>query len=242
MKAKRVCAGYKDETDLIFRRYGVREEAIPISQSPLEELETWQSLSSPIDKRPYSVDDTWTEQFALIEFFNDYCIIPKATWLTRGYLAGLETLLASAGPSSDVAVAAKTAAFASLANKHHDTHLSQRAKTEYSKLLMSFSTTMSKPETTNTLESLTTAILLGIYEVWFSRNCWYKIYQLTEVQIISASKGHPGEHEAHFRGVAAILSSKSPVFSQHPVTQFWPEQNTNSHHYDKTPLIVCLLQ
>jgi hypothetical protein len=96
---------------------------------------------------------------------NDYCIIPKQSWLTRGYLAGLETLLAGSGPSSDVAAAAKTAAFASLANKHHDTHLSQRAKTEYSKLLRSFSATMSKPEMSNTLEALTTAVLLGIYEV-----------------------------------------------------------------------------
>ena len=112
-----------------------------------------------------TIDDAWVEHFALTEFLNDYCIVPKKNYLSRGYLAGLEQLLRIVDPSSDLTSAVRTAAFASLANKYRDTQLSQRAKAEYSKLLRSFSITMSRPETSNTLESLTTAVLLGIYEV-----------------------------------------------------------------------------
>lgn len=167
MKAKLACLGYTDETDLIFRCYGVQENAILISQ----DLERWQNLCSVMVSWPYATDDFWINQLALSEFFNDYRLVPKENYLSRGYLAGLETLLADTGPSSDVAAAARTVALASLANKHRDPLLSQSAGKEYSKLLRAFSITMSKPESSGTVESLTTAVLLGIYEVLFNETC-----------------------------------------------------------------------
>jgi hypothetical protein len=85
--------------------------------------------------------------------------------LSRGYLYDLESLLAHAGPSSDIAKAAKIAAFASLGNKIDEPDLIYRANMLYSDLLRSFRVTMSKAATSNTIESLTTTVLLGLYEV-----------------------------------------------------------------------------
>lgn len=155
MKAKISCSGYEDETNSLFRNHGVDHKSVFISYLSNRQFENSQA----------TIDIIWIGNLALTEFLNDYCIVPKVKYLSRGYLAGLEELLLRVGPSSDVAFAARTAAFASLANKHRDIRLSQRAKLEYSKLLRSFMISMSKPETSNTLESLTAAVLLGIYEV-----------------------------------------------------------------------------
>ena len=145
--------------------------------------------------------------------------------MSRGYLDDLESLLAHAGPSSDIANAAKIAAFASLGNKTGDPHLIHRASILYSDLLCSFQVTMSNAATSNTIESLTTAVLLGLYEVCLAR-LRLQVFaprRLTNIQIISATEKHHGEHGAHVRGVAAILSSENSPFSRHPAAQLFQE-------------------
>lgn len=157
MKAKLACLGYENETDLKFRNCGLKAEATIQSSSDLSE--SWQVICTS------SIDHDWIRDIAVAEFLDNYCIIPSENYLSRGFLSGLRKML-DGNPDSEVAIAAETAAFASLAIKHHDSRLSQRAKNGYSGLLKSFFATMSKLETANTLQSLTTAVLLGIYEVW----------------------------------------------------------------------------
>jgi hypothetical protein len=105
------------------------------------------------------------EQRALSTFLDDYCVVSKDRSLSRGYLDDLEWLLASAGPSSDITKAVRIASFVSLGNKIGEPYLLHRANMMYSELLCSFQITMSRETTSNTIESLTTAVLLGLYEV-----------------------------------------------------------------------------
>ena len=85
--------------------------------------------------------------------------------MSRGYLDNLGALLASGDPSSDLAKAAKAASLASLGNKLGKPGLMLRAKASYSDLLVSFRRSMSHSTASNTLESLATVVLLGLYEV-----------------------------------------------------------------------------
>lgn len=161
------------------------------------------SLSSPGLQHP-TFNDNDFEQIALAAFLEDYCISSRNKALSRGYLDSLGSMLAHGKPSSDLAKAAKIASLASLGNKLGEPGLVHQAKLSYLELLVSFQTTISKPATANTIESLATAVLLGLYE------------------IISATENHPGEHSAHFRGVAAILSSEGSLFNQYLATQIVP--------------------
>lgn len=105
------------------------------------------------------------DQIALNTFLDDYCVRSKDKNFSRGYLDSLGSLLAHEAPSSDLAKAARVAALASFGNKISEPILLHRAKESYSDLLVSFQSTVSDPVTANTIESLATAALLGLYEV-----------------------------------------------------------------------------
>lgn len=103
----------------------------------------------------------------LADFLDDYCIVSRNKSLSRGYLDNLRSLLANAGPSSDITKAAMVAGLASIGNKLGEPDLVHEANILYSDLLGSFQVTMSRGATSNTIESLTTAVLLGLYEVYY---------------------------------------------------------------------------
>jgi len=105
------------------------------------------------------------EQLVLDTFLDDCCIVPKNKSLSRGYFGDLKSLLGSAGPLSDITKAAKAAGFASLGNRRGEPYLIHQVAILYSELLCSFQATMSDGAISNTIESLTTAVLLGLYEV-----------------------------------------------------------------------------
>ena len=185
MKAKVICPGYQDEIDLIFRRYRKdgSDRSNPRSTGSPFELQIPSPLyQGNLHQRP--LEDVEFEQRALAAFVDDYCIVPKDNSLSRGYLDGLEDLLARS--SLAVAKAANIAGLASLGNKLDRPHLIHRAKTLYPDALCTFQVTMSKGSSPST-ESLTIAVLLGLYEVTYvsAPECTWR--PVTNIQIISAT-------------------------------------------------------
>lgn len=85
--------------------------------------------------------------------------------MSRGYLDGLETLLAAAGPSSDLSEAANIVAVANIGTKLCRPSLVHKARIRYSKMLHSLQVKISKAGMANATETLVTAVLLGLYEV-----------------------------------------------------------------------------
>jgi hypothetical protein len=98
-------------------------------------------------------------------FFNDYCLVPSHCSISRGYLDGLETLLNSAGPKSELAEATHVVALANIGTKLRRPTLVHKARIRYYKMLHSLQVMISKAAMTKATESLMTAVLLGLYEV-----------------------------------------------------------------------------
>ncbi|KAK9252704.1 hypothetical protein V1507DRAFT_212610 [Lipomyces tetrasporus] len=161
-----------------------------------------QSSSRPFDPTgrwllvslPDGTDDAQLEDHAVTAFLNDYCLVPENHLLSRGYLEGLETLLAQAGPSSDLAQATRVVALASIGTKLSRSALVHKARVMYSEMLHSLQVMISNAAMPSTAESLMTAVLLGMYE------------------IITATETHPSNHGSHCAGVYAILSVKNSPF------------------------------
>ena len=105
------------------------------------------------------------ERDARLKFFDDYCIVSANRALSRGYLHGLQTMIAEAGPSSELTQACTIIALANLGTKLGDATYLHRAEGLYSVLLRSFRLSISNEAIFTTVESLTTAALLGLYEV-----------------------------------------------------------------------------
>lgn len=105
------------------------------------------------------------EQNARLQFFADYCIPSPNQGISRGYLNGLQTMVAEAGPTSEVAKACTIIALANMGKKMGASMLIQKAENLHSLLLRSFRLSISNEATFASIESLITAALLGLYEV-----------------------------------------------------------------------------
>ena len=187
-------------------------------------------LPSPTGQLRQVLEDGDVSQYALTAFLADYSLSPTNKLVSRGFFDGLEILLANnQSPSSDLTNAAKIAAFASLGNQLNKPDLINQANMLYSDVLSSFQITMSESSTTNTIESLTTAILLGLFEVIeiFLLNVFASLV-VTRRQEISANRTHPGDHGSHVQGVAAILSRKNSPIGRHPATQVFQKTGQTS--------------
>ena len=169
-KANRTCRGYKDETDLIFRhhRHGLdhfrdhsdsQDEQGPPSDDPKTHIPSVAHYTTA-DWRNATFEREVREQF-----LQDYSVISSDRSLSRGYLEGLRQLLVYCGPSSELSQAVTIVSFASYANKHSRPEISAEAKYLYFQLLQSFQRTISNVATSNIVEPLLTAVLLGLYEV-----------------------------------------------------------------------------
>lgn len=171
-KSKLTCLGYKDETELVFRHHyrQIVEHSPPEEPLRHSNPQTKSSITSPSSPEQHVSDNSDYELHALAAFLEDYCIVSKNRMLSRGYLEDLRPLLASAEPSSNIQKAAKIVALASLGNKSGEERLTHQASLLYSDLLHSFQMTVSNSDTSNAAESLTTAVLLGLYEVCFTGN------------------------------------------------------------------------
>lgn len=111
------------------------------------------------------LDWPFIEQEARLEFINDYCIVSSDRGLSRGYLHGLQAMIAKAGPKSELVHACTIVGLASLGKKLSHAAYIERAQSLYSLLLQSFRLSISNEAIFITIESLITAALLGLYEV-----------------------------------------------------------------------------
>lgn len=96
---------------------------------------------------------------------SDYCISSPNYTVSRGYLSGLGGLIESAGPGSHIAESCKIISLANLGKKVNSAVFLQKAERLYFELLPSFRLTISSKDKLATVESLMTAVLLGLYEV-----------------------------------------------------------------------------
>lgn len=150
------------------------------------------------------------ETQALKIFLRDFCLHTSDNSISRGFLDGLESLIAR--PSSnkraanDVRESASIVAIAAIGRRLDRLSLVQSTVQRYGKLLSSFRETLASRDTAASEEILATAVLLGIYEV--SDNSIYGLCACRNlpIQIIVG-----GDHIAHVRGVGSILSSEAPT-------------------------------
>lgn len=109
-----------------------------------------------------NLSDDHLEKIALEVFLEDYSIKSNDQSLSRGFLDGLRQLVTQ---STDVAQACQIVALAGMGNRLGRSGLVQKTKQVYSNLLHSFRINLSKATSADTVKSLVTAVLLGLYEV-----------------------------------------------------------------------------
>ncbi|KAL9110682.1 MAG: hypothetical protein Q9227_004859 [Pyrenula ochraceoflavens] len=190
LDAKRTCGGYEDGTNLILRQYeGKDGKTVPFKSMARKcslpiRLTSPGNGNVPEDSLPKEITDEKTEEYALRAFFYDYCVVSANPSLSRGFLNGLEAMLHRQGQQSDLAKACKVVAFANNGRKLFRPMMMQKAEMMYHNLLGSLARAIENASPTNSVEFLMIAMLL-------------------------AGETHPGYHNAHAKGVAAILQTES---------------------------------
>lgn len=170
VKAKRTCRGYKDESDIIFRHHRRDLNAQSDHSDAHDANDSCPSRRKiPSSNVAHYTTADWhdaaLEREARELFLKDYSVISSDRTLSRGYLDGLRQLLVYTGSSSEVSRAVTIVSLASYGNKHQRPEICAEAKFLYFQLLQSFQKTISNVATFNIVESLVTAVLLGLYEV-----------------------------------------------------------------------------
>lgn len=164
LKSKRACPGYDEsESTFVFRHYvAMNNVGVLDASSGKPDLLTGQARE---DATFETLDHARLERDALDMFFQNYCVESRDKSISRGFLDGIKSLITRAGQSSDIAKAARIVALSGLGNRLGESSLVQNTRRIYGDLLLSFQNTLSDPQMANTIESLMTAVLLGIYEV-----------------------------------------------------------------------------
>lgn len=195
----------------MFRRYNGQDGDPVLFKSTARKCSLPVRVSSPDtdilpeDGQPQEVSDEKVEEFALRAFFHDYCIVSYNQSLSRGYLDGLELMLHHLGRQSDLAKACKVVALANHGIKLHRPGLTRKAETLYHDLLGSMLKSIENTAFANTAEALMIAMLLGLYEVLLSPDRSMVESVINASQMSVADETRPSSHNAHARGVAAIL-------------------------------------
>jgi len=145
-RAGRTCPGYTLDSDLIFRNISAEQNPRPRIKANLVNFESDQ-----------------IEEIAFRTFITDYCVSSTNPTVSRGYLNSLENLIEKAGPASDIAQSCNIIALANLGKKRASHNLMKKAQMLYLGFLPSFRLTIANEVTS--VESLITAVLLGLYEV-----------------------------------------------------------------------------
>ncbi|KAJ9150715.1 hypothetical protein NKR23_g3467 [Pleurostoma richardsiae] len=175
----RACVGYRDESALYFRHYYVPPKVLPTEESP-------PSTSAEAEES--------AEKSILAAFRRDFVVESADRKVSRGFLDGMPELLAAAGPLSELGQAVSIVETAVLGNQQGRLDMIDDAARRYCSLLRSFQTTLFRRETHVNIQTLMTALLLGLYE------------------IVSSNGSSVPKHVAHVRGVCAILLSNESPF------------------------------
>lgn len=158
-----MCPGYKDSSDLIFRSYKGHKYDLFSTAISYSRIQS----SPPTTEFIQNDNDMLIESRALAQFYKEFCVVASDRSLSRGFLDGLEGLIAHAGECSDIAHAAKSVVLACIGNQLGRQSLLDRSKHLYNNVISSFRLTLSNANTSNTMESLMTAVLLGLHEVMY---------------------------------------------------------------------------
>ncbi|KAL7655163.1 hypothetical protein ACMYSQ_007123 [Aspergillus niger] len=191
LQSGRICLGYRSNDELRFRHY-----VVPANK-PVQ-------LLFPPQSRIVTTNDP------VGLFLDQYVVCSRDSRVSRGFLDGLPSLLASVHPSSDLVRAVEIVAWATLGNKISRPDLLARARRQYTGLLCSFQDLLHCCQLrAPTVEALVIAILLGLYEIVSSD-------EITQEQ---------QKHVAHVRGVCALLLSPNSPFDLLSSTQLFQVAN-----------------
>jgi hypothetical protein len=150
VKSRRVCPGYGDDSSLVFRHYQPFEDATSL------DLDRW----SP------GIPSIWED--AAIQIFLDTLVVPSQNrQKSRGFLHGIQSLLTSATPDSALFSAAKVVALAAISNSTRSPELASVVQTLYGSVLRDLTLSLPGDDSTVPVETFLTALLLGLYEVWY---------------------------------------------------------------------------
>lgn len=106
------------------------------------------------------------EGTAVEMFISDFVVEASDRALSRGFLDGMQNILEALGPSSPLVQSAKLVALANVARKQGHKELLEYAEVCYGELLRTYQQTLlSSGESDVSIETLYTAVLLGLYEV-----------------------------------------------------------------------------
>lgn len=184
--SRRTCLGYEGEAATI-----PQGSAPKFAESKCAVAERKRPPRSSPPSNRLGVERDPKVRAAFNTFFSNFVIVPRDRSLSRGYLDGLEDLLATAGQGSEVVRATRIVALASAANTSGSHDLLHRAQTEYADTLLAFKKLLHDATRCHTDEALMTAALLGLYEM------------------MVATEPYPNAHSAHIRGVSAILCTRN---------------------------------
>ncbi|RYP27177.1 hypothetical protein DL768_011329 [Monosporascus sp. mg162] len=183
-KSRRVCPGYKDEFDLVFRNetqsteLKARKASRKASAQKIDQQDSGQSSSSsgtqssappdgvksPLGQAVVPALNLSVEQRASCFFVWNFVLVPKEED-PRGFLDYLVPLLRQEGSGSHLQHAFNACSFAILYNREGpSTNLWERALSEYSKALSKLNAALRDAEEQKTDSTLAAVLLLGMFE------------------------------------------------------------------------------
>ncbi|RYO97342.1 hypothetical protein DL764_007320 [Monosporascus ibericus] len=183
-KSRRVCPGYKDEFDLVFRNetqsteLKARKASRKASAQKTDLQDSGQSSSpsdttssaspdgvkSPLEQAVVPTLNLPVEQRASCFFVSNFVLLPKQGE-PRGFFDYLVPLLNQAGPSSHILHAFNACSLALLYNRRGPSaNLSERALNEYAKALSKTNAALRDPEEQKADSTLAAVLLLGTFE------------------------------------------------------------------------------
>lgn len=180
------CLGYKDETDIVFRYHAPPQRVSPAEVHAARFPRT--DLSDLKDDQPEDPD--------IKAFLDDFTVRSTDRTISRGFLDGLDGLIAAAGPSSDLALAMRIISLARTKQTLSAAH------TLYNGLLQSLRAQLTASSHLS-IRSLILIVLLGIYE------------------LIVCSDTDSGYCSVHVKGITAILSSANPPLNLRAATELF---------------------
>lgn len=142
IKAHRACSGFKDEGTLLFRHY------------------------QPAKLSLHVPSHSTFEGAALDMFISNFVIEASDRSVSRGFLDGMQNLLKTLDPSSPLVQSAKLVALTNEARRQSHKELLGYVEARYGELLQAYRRILSASGNSDvSIETLYTAVLLGLYEV-----------------------------------------------------------------------------
>ncbi|KFA71345.1 hypothetical protein S40288_08961 [Stachybotrys chartarum IBT 40288] len=193
IKAKRACTGYESGADRTFRRHdphsGPVTRARKCSLPKRAVVPGTNVLIDDVDVLIAVITEEQRSDYAVRSFLYDFCIAPSPFGASRGFLAGLEQILAALPADAVLARACKAVSHVTHGQPLQRPQLVRVAEEDYQQLLGALAGALKSPLSATSPETKLTAMVLGIYEMSRPRSI------------------NNGDHLAHAKGLAALLGT-----------------------------------